>query len=161
MNQEIQSLLYKAEADYLQHQDLELFQKYIKSLKTRMAVYEFLRDSELQIFQPIADEMVDTFPNEEQPKIYQMIKNWVSVMRCCGMAMLLNDPDYLKDRLLDWLAPQVQADQMQALDRKLFSLLQKKLDQSLVKEQFVLLEPFLKQAQQSLLESSSTSEALL
>jgi hypothetical protein len=161
MNQEIQSLLYKAEADYLQHQDLELFQKYIKSLKTRMAVYKFLRDSELQIFQPIADEMVDTFPDEEQPKVYQTIKHWVSVLRCCGMAMLLNDPAYLKDRLLDWLAPQVQAYQMQSLDRKLFSLLLRKLEESLVGEQFVLLEPFLKQAKQTLLESSPLSEALL
>ena len=160
MNQEIKSLLYKAEADYLQHQDLELFQKYIKSLKTRMAVYKFLRDSELQIFQPIADEMVSTFPDEEQPKVYQAIKNWVSVMRCCGMAMLLNDSVYLKDRLLDWLAPQVQAYQMQSLDRALFSMLRTELEKSLVGEQFALLEPFLKQAKQTLLESSSMSEAL-
>ena len=160
MNQEIQSLLYKAEADYLQHQDLELFQEYIKSLKTRMTVYEFLRNSELQIFQPIADEMVGTFPDEEQPKIYQTIKNWVSVVRCCGMAMLLNDPVYLQDHLLDWLAPQVQAYQMQSLDRKLFSLLQTELENSLVEEQFTLLEPFLKQAKQTLLESSPMSEAL-
>ena len=160
MNQEIKSLLYKAEADYLQHQDLELFQKHIKSLKTRMAVYKFLRDSELQIFQPIADEMVNNFPDEEQSKVYQTIKNWVSVVRCCGMAMLLNDSVYLQYRLLDWLAPQVQAYQMQSLDRALFSILRTELNKSLEKEQFVLLEPFLKQAKQTLLESSQMSEAL-
>ncbi len=161
MNTEMRSLLYKAEADYLQHQDLEQFQNYINSLKSRKAVYELLRDKELQIFQPIADELVAAFPNQEQAKVYQTIKNWVSVMRCCAMAMLLNDSKYLKERLLDWLAPQVQAYQLQALDKKLFSLLQAQLQQHLAEKPFALLEPFVEQARQTLIESSSLDPALI
>jgi hypothetical protein len=149
---DIDALLYKAEAEYLQQQDLAKFKSQMFSLEQRLKIYELLRENEIEIFQPIANQLLITFPDEDQQKIERALKHWLSVLRYCGMAMLSNNQTYLQHRILEWLPVQIQAHQMESLEHTLFSFLQKRLRKTLSPEQFSLLQPFLEQAKTTLLD---------
>ena len=153
MYNELRTLLYEAETKYLQKPELENFQNCISSLKARLATYECIRDQEIAIFQPIADELMASFADENTQLLEQALKHWLSVLRYCAMAMLLNNPDFLHHRLLEWLTPVVQAHKMEVLEKSIYDLLIKKLKKILTESQFLLIKPFIEQAQTSLLES--------
>jgi Phycobilisome protein len=147
----IADLLYQAESKYLEESDLNLLKDYIESLSQRLEIYKILREQELAIFQPIANQLNDIFSQEELQKIELALKYWIAVLRYCGMAMVINDADYLTHHILEWLSPQIQAHQIQSLSNKLFVLLRKNLSKKLSFDQFILLKPFIKQIEQSLL----------
>lgn len=160
MHPEIRTLLYDAEIAYLQTSDLKRFKAVMASLKERMETYQCLRDREIEIFQPIADNLVEAFPGKSSKLLERALKHWLSVMRYCAMAMLLNNPEFLQHRLLEWLTDIVQVHEMEAIANHLCELLQFSLKQSLSAEQFVLIEPFLEQAKATLLSSKTPSAVL-
>jgi hypothetical protein len=160
MHPEIRNLLYDAEIAYLQTSDLKRFKAVVASLQKRMETYQCLRDREIEIFQPIADQLIEAFPKENPRLIERALKHWLSVMRYCAMAMLLNNPEFLQHRLLEWLTDIVQVNQMSAIENYLCESLQFSLKHTLSAEQLLSIEPFLEQAKATLLESKSPSELL-
>lgn len=151
MQSDIQAILYKAEDHYLKKTDIKDFQNSVTSLAQRLETYECLRDQEIAIFQPIADELVKAYPEENPKLLEKAIKHWLSIMRYCAMAMLLNNPEYLQRQILDWLTEMVKAHQMQSIENTIYVLLLSGLEKELSKEQLALMEPFLEQAQKTLL----------
>ncbi len=147
---DIDSLLYQAEAEYLSHQDLANFKSQIFSLEKRLQIYETIRAKETEIFQNVANQLSSNF-SQEPEKIRRALKHWLTILRYCGMAMLSENPLYLKHRILEWLPEQIKAHQMQDLEQNLFSLLQKRLKRILNSEQFSILQPYLEQAEAALL----------
>lgn len=150
MNETIQSLLYDADERYLKAGDIVAFKNYTSSLSQRLETYELLRDKEIVIFQPIANQLLTSFPDQQQD-LEHSLKNWLAVLRYCAMAMLLNNPEFLERRLLEWLTDIVRVHQIQAIDTALYKALQKQLPQLLADKQYSLLQPFLTQAGASLL----------
>jgi primosomal protein N'' len=67
------------------------------------------------------------------------------------MAMLLNDPEYLQHRLLEWLTEQIKAHELQSLETDIYKYLQMRLKKVLSAEQLALLNPFLEEARKTLL----------
>lgn len=151
MHSDIQMLLYQAEEHYLKGQEIKVFRIYADSLARRLETYECLRDQDLKIFQPIAEEIVKIYADENPQLLEQALKHWLAIMRYCAMAMLLNNPEYLERRILEWLTEIVQAHQMQSVEQTIYDLLFSRLQQLLSQEQLTLLQPFLEQAQTSLL----------
>lgn len=151
MHSEIQTLLYKAEEQYLKPPELELFRHQATSLSQRLETYELLRDQEVAIFQPVADQLLENFPQEKQEKLERALKHWLSVLRYCAMAMLLNNQEFLQRRLLEWLTDLVQVSQTQAIDMTVYQLLQTRLKELLSEEQLAGVQPFLEQAEATLL----------
>lgn len=151
MYPEIKTLLNEAEQQYLQPQQMETFNNHVLSITTRIEAYELLRDNELSIFQPIADQLLATFPQEKQESLERVLKNWLLVIRYCGMAMLLNNPEFIQRRLLEWLTDVVQVHQTQAIDLTIYQLLQVRLPQFLSREHMALVQPFLAQTEETLL----------
>ena len=151
MQSDIQAILYEAEDHYLQKPDLKDFKSSVASLAQRLETYECLRDREIAIFQPIADELVKAYPEENPKPLENAIKHWLSIMRYCAMAMLLNNPEYLQRQILDWLTEIVKAHQMQSIENTIYVLLLSGLEKALSKKQLALMEPFLEQAQTNLL----------
>lgn len=149
MNETIQSLLYDADERYLKAGDIVAFKNYTSSLSQRLETYELLRDKEIVIFQPIANQLLTSFP-DQQKDLERSLKNWLAVLRYCAMAMLLNNPEFLERRLLEWLTDIVRVHQIQAIDTALYKALQKQLPQ-LLADKYSLLQPFLTQAAASLL----------
>ncbi|GAC1460929.1 MAG: phycobilisome protein [Chamaesiphon sp.] len=155
MHAEIKSLLYEAEAHYLQLDEIETFKHSASSLAQRLETYELVREQELEIFQPVADRLVEAFPQEQQETLERTLKQWLSVLRYCSMAMLLNNQEFLKRRLLEWLTDLVKAHKTQKIEKALYQLLQNQLKELLAQEQLALLQPFLEQAEMTLLRESA------
>lgn len=148
---DINSLLYKAEAEYLKEQDLANFKSYIFSLEKRLQTYEILNSQEIEVFQYVANQLSLQCPDEDELKIERALKHWLAVTRYSAMAMLFDNHSYLQQQILTWLPEQIEAHQMKALENQLFSLLYKRLRKSLNQTNFGLLEPFLEQSKNTLL----------
>ena len=157
MQSDIKAILYKAEEDYLQKPEIKDFQNAVASLAERLETYECLRDQEITIFQPIAEELVRAYPEENPKLLEKALKHWLAVMRYSAMAMLLNNPEYLQRQILEWLTEMVQAHQMQSLENSIYDLLLSRLEKVLSQQQLALMQPFLAQAQSTLLDEQDLS----
>ena len=147
MQSDIKIILHQAEENYLENKDIKLFQTHVANLAKRLEVYKILRDREIEIFQPIADELLKVYPEENPQLIEKALKHWLSIMRYCAMAMLLNNPGYLQRGVLEWVTDMVQAHQMQSIENAIYELLSSDLQRLLSPDQFALMEPFLEQTQ--------------
>ncbi|MEM7758779.1 MAG: phycobilisome protein [Cyanobacteria bacterium P01_G01_bin.67] len=147
----LDSLLYQAEAEYLEQDDLDKFKSEIFSLEKRVQLYEIISSKETDIFQYVATQLLASYPDEPEAKIRRALKHWLIVMRYCGMSMLFDNPKYLQHRILEWLPEQITAHQLQDVERSLFSFLQKRLTKVLSSEQWSLLKPYFELAQNALL----------
>jgi hypothetical protein len=150
MHPEIKTLLYEAEDHYLKPEEIESFKYHASSFAQRLETYELLRDAELAIFQPVADQLLEAFPQKQQ-EIELALKHWLSILRYCAMAMLMNNPEFLQRRLLEWLVDLVQVHQMQAIEINLYQLLQAQLQEQLSDQNLALVQPFLAQTEDTLL----------
>ncbi|MUL36851.1 phycobilisome protein [Gloeocapsopsis dulcis] len=157
MHPEIKTLLYEAEDCYLKPEEIKTFKYHVSSLQARLETYELLCEQEVVIFQPIADQLLKTFP-QQQETLERTLKRWLSVLRYCAMAMLLNNQEFLQRRLLEWLTELVQAHQTQEIEMRLYQLLQTQLKELLTEQQLALLQPFLEQAETTLLRSSALTQ---
>lgn len=151
MQSDIKAILYKAEDHYLQKTEIKDFQNSVASLAQRLETYKCLRDKEIKIFQPIAEELVRAYPEQNPKLLEKALKHWLAIMRYSAMAMLLNNPEYLQRQILDWLKEIVQAHQMQSLENSIYDLLLSRLEKVLSQKQLLLIHPFLGQAQTTLL----------
>ncbi len=161
MQKDFEILFYEAEDHYLPSSDLAILKNSADSLKQRLEIYRVLRDQEVPMFQFVADSLVETFPDENSQRLEKGLKHWMSVMRYAAMAMLLNNPDYCRHRLLEWLTDIIQAQDMVTIESHIFETLKQGLEEMLFSEQMMLLTPFLEQAKITLLETKSQSETLM
>ncbi|MDF0556624.1 phycobilisome protein [Kamptonema sp. UHCC 0994] len=157
MHPEIEALLDHAETRFLKNEELATFKRYAATLAQRLKVYEFLRDKEVAIFQPIANQLQEIFPQEKQENLERSITHWVLALRHCAMAMLLNDSVFLQERLLGWLSGIVQAHQSQEIEATIWKLLQARLKELLSEQAIAILQPFLDQASTILVTANSNN----
>ena len=150
---EIDSQIYRAEAEYLSAKDLGIFKSQILYLEERLKIYEQLRSQEAEIFQYVANQIVQNFPDEPEVQIKQALKHWLLMLRYCAMAMLSNDSQYLQQRILEWLPEQIEARETMELEKHLYSYLHKRLKKVLGTEHFSVLQPYLEQSKKALLDS--------
>jgi len=155
MHPEIEALLDQAENRFLKAEELMAFKRHTATLAQRLKIYEFLREKETSIFQPIAKKLQETFPDEPQEKLESSLKHWLLVLRYCGMAMLLNDRAFLEQRLQDWLCGIVQAHQTQKIEATVCKLLQIRIKEMLSEQARAILQPFLDQAKSILIDTSN------
>lgn len=153
MYPELQALIHESEHQYLQQADLDKLAQEVSTLRQRLAVYRVLRDQEITIFQTVADQLLEKLPQEKTRKIETCVRHWLLVTRYSAMAMLLNNPEFLERRLLEWLTDIVQAHEYQVISENLHSLLLKKLDEVLENEGINYIKPFLDQAQSHISEA--------
>ncbi len=151
MHSEIKTLLYEAEERYLNLEEIETVKYYTLSLNQRLEVYELLRTQELTIFQSVADQLLKAFPQEPHETLERALKHWLSVLRYCGMAMLMNNFEFLQRRILDYLTDVVEVHQIQVIEGTLYQLLQSNLKEFLSDQQLALVQPFLAKAEKTLL----------
>lgn len=159
MQTDLENFFHRAEHHYLQNLEMIVFRHQIAVIRKRLAIYECLRDNELELFQLIAEQLEAHFPDENSQLLERAIRHWIAVIRYCAMAMLLNNHDFLRNRLLDWLTDIIKTYKMQAIEQYLYELLEHQLEELFVAEQMALLKPFLTQAQTTLLTQSDETNA--
>ena len=150
---EIDSQIYRAEAEYLSAKDLGIFKSQVLYLEERLRIYELLRTMETELFQHVANQIVQNFPDESELQVKQAIKHWVLVLRYCAMAMLSDDTQYLQQRILEWLPEQIEARETHELEGHLYSYLYKRLKKAMGTEDFSVIQPYLEQSKKTLLDS--------
>lgn len=159
MQTDLAHLFYAAQDHYLSKSEITTFRVQINILRQRLEIYECLRDREIEIFQPIANQLEEVFEQENPKVLERALKHWISVTRYCAMATLLNNPEYLQHRLLEWLTDIIAVHQMQEIETYLYEFLRLKLAEVLTQEHLTLLNPFLELAKDTLL--SQTAEAMI
>jgi hypothetical protein len=157
MHPELEAFFLQAEDRYLQGMDTSALKLQVAAIGKRLETYRDLRDREVLIFQPVADQLVEAFPQEDIQIIERALKHWLSVMRYCAMAMMLNNHEYLERRLLEWLTDIVKVYQMEAIEQRLCEFLLASMRQELSAEPFALIQPFLVQAHKTLLGDTSAA----
>lgn len=147
MQSPMNGIFDEAENRYLKPEELQLIGHYVGSITDRINAYRALRDRELDLIQRAADQLQFDLPNAELSVLERAIKNGMLILRHCGMAMLLNDPNFIQTRLLDWLKDSIELYQAQGADAAFFGLMKQQLNLSLTTQQMALLEPFLSQVE--------------
>ena len=155
MHPEIEALLDQAETRFLKGEELIAFKRQAAILAQRLKIYEFLREKEASIFQPVANKLQETFPDEKEETLERSLKHWLLVLRYCSMAMLLNDRDFIEQRLLDWVPGIVAAHQTQKIEATVCNLLQTRLKELLSEQARAILQPFFDQAQSMIIDEGN------
>lgn len=150
MHPQIDSIFDEAENRYLKPDELKVVSQYVESLPDRLMAYRLLRDRELEIMQWVADQLQSEFPQEKQETLERSLKNAMLMLRYCAMAMLLNDETFVKERFLSWISDTIKVYHSEAIDTKLYQLMNQQLTQTLGPKAMNLLNPMLTVTQAAL-----------
>ncbi|GAP95496.1 hypothetical protein [Leptolyngbya sp. NIES-2104] len=138
----IDGIFDEAENRYLKPEELQEIGQYVASIAERMSAYRVLRDREIELIQQAADQFQLDMPGIETAVLERSVKNGMLTLRHCGIAMLLNDHNFVQKRLLNWLKDSIELHQTQSADAAFFGLIKQQLRLSLNAQQMALLEPF-------------------
>ncbi|KKI99319.1 globin family protein [Prochlorothrix hollandica] len=158
MNSNLETIFNEAEKRYLTTDELGTMGNYVDSLPTRLSVYRWLRDQEVELLQTVADQLQQEYSQASVPVMEQCIKNGVLALRSCAMAMLMLDDNYVHDRV-SWLKQSQQNYQSQEMDASFYRLLDKQLSRLLNTQQLSLLQPSLNVVQNVLGDRARAVEA--
>ncbi|MCL1493599.1 MAG: hypothetical protein M1G31_23050 [Pseudanabaena sp. Salubria-1] len=147
----IQELINQAQDRYLVTDELGLMESYISSLPDRLKLYKLIRDREIDILQAVANQVPAELPNVTDEELESGIKNLILVLRYSSMAMLLNDENFLKQRLLNWLEGIMSMRDMRRLNETLYKLLNQELKKQFSSTQLLLIQPLITAAQVTLI----------
>jgi hypothetical protein len=151
MMPKIQELINQAQDRYLASDELGQMESYISSLPDRLKLYKQIRDREIDILQAVADQVSSELPTVTDEELESGIKNLILVLRYSSMAMLLNDEDFLKQRLLNWLEGIMSMRDMRRLNETLYKLLNQGMRQQFSQAQLTLIQPLITAAQVTLI----------
>ncbi len=151
MQSQIESIFDEAENRYLKPEELNILNYYVDSLPSRLEIYRQLRDQEISIMQPIANQLEIQFQTEPIEVLEHCLKHTLLVMRYCAMAMLLNDEAFLQNRLIGWLEQTVKTYNTKSINEVLYRLLDRQLQEVFSPSQLGLLTPHFILAQEILL----------
>ncbi|MEN9240054.1 MAG: hypothetical protein Q6J68_04790 [Thermostichales cyanobacterium SZTDM-1c_bins_54] len=97
----------QVEGRYLSSWELSALQSYVQDLPHRLMLYQGMVKKEKALIDAVMAKFQPTLPNLTQqhgPLAWQRCRRDLTlVWRYCTMAFLLNDEDYLRDKLLYWL----------------------------------------------------------
>jgi hypothetical protein len=155
MNQLLEAAYDDADNRFFKPEELALISQYATSLPARLETYRSLRDHELEIMQWVADQLQAEMPIEPVENLERSLKNALLMLRCCAMAMLLDDESYVQYRFLVWAKPMTQVYASQLVDTTLYALMNHRLNQVLGMERMSILTPLLLYAQNAAPEISS------
>ncbi|EKQ69626.1 hypothetical protein OsccyDRAFT_2264 [Leptolyngbyaceae cyanobacterium JSC-12] len=152
MHPQIEALFDEAESRYLKPEELAVLSQYVDSLPARLMTYCTLRDRELEIMQQVADQLQLELPQEKVEHLERAIKDGLLTLRYCAMGMLLNDENFVKERLMSWLSGTMSLYNSQTINTVLYRLLNQRLTEALGTQAMRLLTPPLLIAQALLLD---------
>ncbi|MBC6422583.1 MAG: hypothetical protein GDA43_15405 [Hormoscilla sp. SP5CHS1] len=151
MHPKLEAIFNEAESRYLKPEELKIISQYVESLPSRLETYQQLRDKELEIMQAVASQLETQLPQAKTSELERSLKNAMLMLRYCGIAMLLNDESFVKERLRGWLDVIVETYNSSEIETKLYRLLWQQLSQVMSKEQLGLLKPSLTMAKEILI----------
>jgi len=154
MHPQLEAIFDDAESRYLKQDELQVLGQYVDSLPIRLNAYRTLRDRELEVMQPVADQLQAQLPNEKIENLERAIKTAMLTLRYCAMGLLLNDQSFAQDRLISWLGGTMRLYNIQSINTMLYRLVHQHLSQVLSPQELNLLTPYLTLAETLMREQS-------
>jgi hypothetical protein len=140
MNPALESVFNDAESRYLSAEELNIVGSYVQSIPSRLEVYRFLRDQEVNIVQAVVDQVQKQFPESALKRIERSTKNAILSLRACATGMLLNDEGYIRERV-QWVKQTQINNDLAEIDRVFYDLLEKQLQQTLGTAKMAIVQP--------------------
>lgn len=107
MNRQLTELFAAAEGRYLNAAEQTALRDFAQGLEARLAAMTEISAKETVIVERTVKEVFSAYPDIEKKFKNAMktcIRDETLVLRYAAMAMLRNDPQYLNDTLLTWMA---------------------------------------------------------
>ena len=144
----LENVLDRADGSYIKPEDLLTLDRSIASWQQRRKTYDLIQAKENIILEQVMQQIQSTAPNMTPEGVNKCNRDMALVLRYCATAMLLQDEELLKDRLLYWMQNIMVALQKQRLNNLLYQTLQKSVQENLPTENANLLLPYLAIAHQ-------------
>ena len=153
MNSQIKAMFSDAEGRYLEDQEIGQLTDYMASLEARLAAMRAVEQAEAKIVEETLDVVWETHPDFAS-KYYEARKNCTRdvslALRYCALAMVRDDIDMLREKLLYWLRTILNAFEFgQALDTT-YRALARRVEANLDPQSVRLLAPYLRETHQIL-----------
>ncbi|MDX2011126.1 MAG: hypothetical protein SFW67_13085 [Myxococcaceae bacterium] len=107
MNSAITDMFKQADGRYLTKDEGQLLREFASTLEARLAAMEELSQKEGKIIDRAIKEVMRAYPDykDKYPEGQQKgARDMTFVLRYCAHAMVRNDPRFLEDTVLAWLA---------------------------------------------------------
>jgi hypothetical protein len=156
MHPTLESVFNDAESRYLNANELNIVGNYVESIPDRLDVYRILRDEEVNILQPVVDQLQKKFPTADAKRLERGIKNGILSLRACAMGMLLNDQGYVQERI-QWIKQTQKNNGLEDIDAVFYPLLEQQLNQTLGNLKMKLLQETFQQVRSALLSDGNSS----
>jgi Phycobilisome protein len=143
----LEDVLKRADGAYVDAQDLRLLDHALSTWQTRKQVYNLVEQKETEIINQAVSAMRNGNRFESKPMdnlgVDRCQRDMTLGLRCCALAMLLQDKELLKDRVLYWQQNIFLAMQ---LNYQGYKFLGQAIKAQLTSEQAELITPYLKMA---------------
>jgi hypothetical protein len=106
MLQQLTELCLNTDGRYASDSELVFFQEYLKTARLRFSLYQKIQNLEVKLIQQVLATMKEKDPNLLKVGGTDLTAKWqrdtVRVLRYAATALLLDDPEIFKERMLLW-----------------------------------------------------------
>lgn len=147
MLSQLARLSMEADGRYASAAELQFLKDYFQSLNHRMSAYKKIQASEKEILRQVETQMQSIDPNifrrGSQDVTAKCRGDFAQVLRHSAAALLINDTERLRDRLLLWLQTILGAVQVKQTSPVTYDVMKKVMKQHLTAEEASLFVPIL------------------
>ena len=147
----LEQMLIEAEARYLTPEQLEQLKAYVLGWPKRLHVYRAVREGESQMVSRTLSALQKEMPNLSPQMVDLCRRHLLLLLRYSALAMLLQDEDLLKERLIEWMEEEVRLYGLQSAYEVAYRICQQELRDRLAPGELEFIRPLITQAQAALL----------
>ncbi|GBO51890.1 phycocyanin beta chain-like [Pseudanabaena sp. lw0831] len=148
----LENVLDRADGSYITPEDLRTLDRSISSWQQRRQTYDLIQSKENIILEQVMQQIQTKAPDVAAKLTVdggnKCNRDMALVLRYCATAMLLQDEEILKDRLLYWMQNIMLALKNQRINDFVYRSLQNSVRENLPKENADLLLPYIAIAHQ-------------
>jgi hypothetical protein len=148
----LENVLDRADGSYITPDDLRTLDGAIASWQQRRQTYDLIQTKENAIVSQVMQQIEISAPEVAAKLTHdggnKCTRDMTLVLRYCATAMLLQDEELLKDRLLYWMQNIMLALKNQRVNDFVYRALRKSVQDNLPKENADLLSPYIAIAHQ-------------
>lgn len=147
----LEQMLIESEARYLKPEELEHLKAYVLGWPKRQHVYRVLRERESQVVSQTLNALQKEMPDLSPQVLDLCRRHLLLLLRHSAMAMLLQDENLLKERLLEWIEEEVRLYGLQRVYEVAYRIFQQELRDHLAPGELEFIRPLITQVQVALL----------
>jgi Phycobilisome protein len=148
MLNQLARLSVESDGRYATWAELQFIKDYLATVDHRMSAYEKIRDAEYQIMYEVTAQVRSSHPNifmkGEQDLTTMAQRDCGFILKCAAAAMLIDDPDRLRDGLLLWHQTIIKALQTDRISQAMWQILPNVVQKYLSAEEAAVILPMLR-----------------